>query len=188
LAEGGFGLLEVIVDNAAARENVLRYAAYASCNVETVKEEGGSAHIYIRPAAPGSSLPETIDDEACVETEASTIKTSVAGATTILISADRIGRGDDELGALLMRGFLYALTETAEPPRRLVFLNSGVRLVVEGSESLANLARLIELGVEILACGTCLEFLQLKEKLAVGRITNMYEIAEFLLEGRSVSL
>jgi intracellular sulfur oxidation DsrE/DsrF family protein len=67
-------------------------------------------------------------------------------------------------------------------------MNGGVRLAVEGSEALVNLRRLTDRGVEILACGTCLEFYQLKDALAVGRVTNMYEIAGLLLQGRTLSI
>jgi len=87
-----------------------------------------------------------------------------------------------------MRGFVYALGECELPPRRIILMNGGVKLAIEGSASMENLRSLAELGVEVLACGTCLEFFQLKEALAVGRITNMYEIASLLLQGSTVAL
>jgi selenium metabolism protein YedF len=85
-----------------------------------------------------------------------------------------------------MRAFLYTLTESEALPARIILMNGGVKLAVEGSDSLINLRRLAERGVEILACGTCLEFYQLKDALAVGRVSNMYEIAGLLLQGRTV--
>ena len=87
-----------------------------------------------------------------------------------------------------MRAFLYTLTESGIVPRRLLLMNGGVLLAIEGSEHLVNLQRLADLGVEILACGTCLEFYKVKDKLAIGRVSNMQEIAGFLMEGRSLSL
>ena len=105
---------------------------------------------------------------------------------TVFISADGIGSGDEQLAALLMRAFLYTLTESEALPARIILMNGGVKLAVEGSDSLINLRRLAERGVEILACGTCLEFYQLKDALAVGRVSNMYEIAGLLLQGRTV--
>jgi intracellular sulfur oxidation DsrE/DsrF family protein len=87
-----------------------------------------------------------------------------------------------------MRGFVYALGECEIPPRRIILMNAGVRLAIEDSDSLEHLRSLAKLGVEILACGTCLEFFKLKEALALGRITNMYEIASLLLQGPIVAL
>jgi len=110
------------------------------------------------------------------------------GIQTVFLSSRTIGRGDDELGALLMRGFLYTLTESETVPQRVLLMNSGVTLAAEGSEHLENLRRLVDLGVEILACGTCLEFYKLTDQLAVGRVSNMQEIAEFLLQGKALSL
>jgi hypothetical protein len=87
-----------------------------------------------------------------------------------------------------MRGFLYSLTEAEAPPLRLILMNAGVRLAVEGSDSLAHLQALGERGVDILACGTCLDFLHLTEALRVGRVTNMYEISEHLLAGPTLTV
>ena len=83
-----------------------------------------------------------------------------------------------------MRGFTYALAEGARKPLRVILMNAGVKLAVEGSDCLASLKRLEEAGVDMIACGTCVEFYGLKGKLAVGRISNMYEIAERLMEGK----
>jgi len=180
LAEGGFTSLEVLVDDTAARENVVRFATYVKCAVESVAEAGGVTRILIRPAgAPaGAVLPAP---------EAAGPAPS-AGQVTVFIAAAGIGAGDEQLGALLMRGFLYTLTEAEVPPRRIILMNGGVRLAVEGSESLVNLRRLAAAGVEVLACGTCLEFLGLKDALAVGRVSNMYEIADLLLQGPTLKL
>jgi len=184
LAEGGFDLLEVLVDDASSRENVVRFAGYASCVVEEVLEEGAVSRILLRPApaAPTSARVFAAPAPAPVPV------VPAAAGTTVLITAAGIGAGDEQLGALLMRGFLYTLTEAEEAPARIILMNGGVRLAVTGSDSLVNLLRLAERGVEILACGTCLEFYQLKEALAVGRVTNMYEIAGLLLQGRTISV
>jgi selenium metabolism protein YedF len=178
--------LEVLVDNEAARDNVVRFAGFAHCAVEAVTVEGEVRRIRIRAgagvdsAAPAERVIEPARRPAAVP--------PIVQGTTVLITGAGIGRGDEQLGALLMRGFLYTLTEAEPTARRVVLMNGGVRLAVAGSEALVNLRRLEARGVEILACGTCLEFHQLREQLAVGRITNLYEIAGFMLEGRTVSL
>ncbi len=181
LAEGGFDTLEITVDDAASRENLLKFGAYAKCQVEAV-DEGGLTRIRLSPQGftPASALTE-----ACPLPEGSS---GGGPVEVVLLSADGIGQGDPELARLLMRGFVYTLTEAERVPRRLLLMNSGVKLAVEGSESLANLQKLEARGVEVLACGTCLEFFGLTSRLAVGGSTNMYEIAGHLMEGPTLSL
>jgi len=185
LAEGGFDLLEVLVDDASSRENVVRFAGYAHCQVDAVEEDGAVSRILIRP---GTAAPAETPARVFAAPEGAPVPLAGAAGATVLIAAPGIGAGDEKLGALLMRGFLYTLTEAEVLPARIIFMNGGVKLAVEGSESLVNLRRLAERGVEILACGTCLEFYQLKEALGVGRVSNMYEIAGLLLQGPTLSL
>ena len=183
LAEGGPGRILVIVDSPASRENVVRFATHAGCAVERVEESGDEARILLRPSGP-----EALPPPAGAPCGAPGLPKVDPDIRTLLLTSRTLGRGDDELGALLMRVFLYTLTESGNLPRRLILMNGGVLLAVEGSEHLVNLQRLAGLGVEILACGTCLEFFKLKDSLAVGRITNMYEIASLLLQGPTVAL
>lgn len=183
LAEGGPGRILVIVDSPASRENVVRFATHAGCAVERVEESGDEARILIRPS--GS---EALPPPAGAPCDAPGLPKVDPDIRTLLLTSGTLGRGDDELGALLMRGFLYTLTESGNLPRRLILMNGGVLLAVEGSEHLVNLQRLAGLGVEILACGTCLEFHKVREKLSAGRVTNMQEIAGCLLEGQVLGL
>jgi len=176
LAEGGFSSLEILVDDAAARENILKFAAWAKCEVEDVASEGALTRIVLRPGAPGEA------------SEAAPVEPAPAGAATVLITSDGIGSGSPDLAKLLMRGFLYTLTECDVPPMRIILMNAGVRLAVEGSDSLENLRKTADRGVDVIACGTCLEFYKLTEALAVGRVSNMYEISEHLLHGPTVIL
>ena len=180
LAEGGFDMLEISVDDPASRENLLKFAAYAKCLVEELDAEGGLTRLRLTP--PGTAA-------------ASILATPVPGPApaagqggVVLITADGIGQGDQDLARLLMRGFVYTLTESDPPAQRVILMNSGVKLAVEGSESLGHLRKLEDRGVEVLACGTCLEFFGLTQALAVGGITNMYEIAGHLLEGPTVTI
>jgi selenium metabolism protein YedF len=184
LEAGGFESLEVIVDNAAAKENVSRFAAYSSCAIESINESDGCFHIVMRP----SREPQPSTGSVSAELPSTDDKPHADTALTVFISSEYLGRGPEELGAILMKGYLFALAESEKPPKRIVLMNSGVRLVVEGSPSLENLRRLKASGVEIVACGTCLDYFKVKEKLAVGRISNMYEISEFLAEGRTLTL
>jgi len=94
-------------------------------------------------------------------------------AKTFLILSDRVGGSNDELGALLMRNFLYSLARAEAKPARVMLMNEGVRLACTGSDSLDDLRLLVEAGVPVKACGTCLDYLSLKDDLAVGEVGAM---------------
>jgi len=106
----------------------------------------------------------------------------------ILIQSEGLGRGDDPLGTMLMANFLRLLGENKEKPEALVFWNTGVRLVCEGSYALGHLKQLEDQGVEILACTTCLEYFDLVDKLKVGKPTTMVKSIQFLLNSEIVCL
>ncbi len=113
--------------------------------------------------------------------------TDLAGDTVVVaISSTTMGRGDDQLGGVLLRSFLHTLGEISPTPHVLIFLNEGVKLVTEGSSVLDDLLALQEKGVELLACGTCLGHFGLKEKVAVGQVSNMYVIAETMVRAAKV--
>lgn len=107
-------------------------------------------------------------------------------AKTFLVLSDRIGGSDDKLGAVLMRSFLYSLARNEERPARVLLMNDGVRLACEGSESLEDLRLLAEAGVPVRACGTCLDYLEIKEHLAVGEVGTMPASVEVLCGDEAV--
>lgn len=107
---------------------------------------------------------------------------------TILIQSEGLGWGNDELGEILMSNFLRLLAESREKPAKLIFWNTGVRLVCEGSWALEHIKELEKQGVEILACGTCLDFFELADKLVVGRPTTMPESIQAMLSTDMVCL
>ncbi len=109
-----------------------------------------------------------------------------SGPLVVAVSGDTMGRGDDELGQVLIRSFLHTLIEADPRPDTLIFFNSGVRLAVEGSQSLDDLRTLSGQGVQMLLCGTCLGHFGLKERVAVGEISNMYAISETMLQAEKV--
>ncbi len=105
----------------------------------------------------------------------------VKSADVIFITSDRLGTGDEELGKILMKSFLNTLWDYKTKPSKVLFINRGVMLTTEGSEVLETLELLEKEGVEILSCGTCLAFYRIKEKLRVGKVTNMPYIVDSLL-------
>ncbi|HHW01389.1 MAG TPA: sulfurtransferase-like selenium metabolism protein YedF [Thermoanaerobacterales bacterium] len=106
----------------------------------------------------------------------------------ILISKNTLGIGAEELGKILLRNYMNTLKEASHLPSAMLFVNSGVFLTTEGSEVLETLRELEKMGVEILSCGTCLDYYHLKEKLMVGKVTNMFEIVEKTTGKRTVCL
>jgi len=104
----------------------------------------------------------------------------------IAISSDSMGRGDEELGKVLLRNYIHTLTDMSHKPEVLIFFNSGVTLATEGSPVLADLAALEDQGVRILLCGTCLAHYDLKDQVKVGEISNMYTISETMLHAAKV--
>lgn len=160
------GSLVVIVDNDAARGNVCNLAAARSCGAE-VEEKEGAYYITI-----------TRQENEC--------EVLSAGKETVIIFGSNVLGRDEELGKVLIKSYIYTLSQGDELPKSMIFLNSGVLLTTEGSEVLEDLKVLEDRGVEILSCGTCLEFFEVKEKLDAGGISNMYTISEKMAEADKV--
>ena len=122
----------------------------------------------------------TVSETEPAETEEKTVCLVPAAKKTklVVLSADHMGEGAEELGKILMKSFLYALTQQDELPDTILCYNGGAKLTCEGSESLEDLKDLAARGVEILTCGTCLNFYGITEKLQIGSVTNMYDIVE----------
>lgn len=156
--------LQVIVDNSTSRENVTRFLVSRGYEVSLEEREG---EFCLTAQRAGGTTPQKAPD---------------AKRIAVLIDGETMGRGSDQLGAVLMRSFLHTLKELDPLPWRLIFVNTGVRLTTEGSEYLSVLNEIGDLGVDVVSCGTCLDFFQMKDKLRVGRASNMYEIVSSLAE------
>jgi len=166
-----------VVDNPVSRDNVARFGESQGCEVTIeAKEDAAYIHIVKKTAVEGES------DRAPTTTPAT-------GPLVLIIPHNQMGRGNEELGGILMRSFLHTLGEVSPLPQTVIFFNAGVKLTVEGSEVLGDLQTLEQQGINILVCGTCLDYFGLKEKIAVGQISNMYTIAETMLgAGRLVTV
>ena len=110
------------------------------------------------------------------------------GAKIFLIQSEGLGRGDEQLGSILMINFLRFLDESQDKPDSIIFWNTGVRLLCQGSKVLEPLKRLEKQGVELLACTTCLDYFELTDNLAVGKPTNMVKTIQAMLDSDVVSL
>ncbi|MCC5908979.1 MAG: sulfurtransferase-like selenium metabolism protein YedF [Clostridiaceae bacterium] len=163
------GKITTIVDNEVAKENVSKLAKSLDFKVDIQQSQGN----YYIDIFKEHNMIEPIDMDIHCDT---TPKKDLV----ILISKDRLGEGSEELGKILMKGYIYTLTEVQPLPKSILFLNGGVNLVVEGAETIEHLRDLESKGVEILSCGACLDYFKVKNKLLVGGIGNMYHIVEKL--------
>lgn len=168
--------IEVLVDNEIAVQNVTKMASSSGGKVTSEKLGDAEYKVTIKmegaPAADGAEAvcaPDARDN------------------TVVVVSSDRMGSGNDELGKVLIKGFIFAVTQLDTLPKTMLFYNGGATLTTEGSDSLEDLKSLEAQGVEIMTCGTCLDYYGLKDKLAVGTVTNMYSIVETMAKaGRIV--
>lgn len=166
----GTGTVQTMVDNKTAVENLTRLAESKGCAIET-EQFGEKEYRVTITVGEGAELPDSADG-IC------TVPSDRPDNTVVVVSADHMGEGDEALGKVLLKGFLFALTQQETLPKMILFYNSGAFVTCDGSASLEDLKKLEEQGVEILTCGTCLNHYGLTEKLQVGSVTNMYVIVE----------
>lgn len=163
-------IVEISVDNEIAVQNVTKMVNQK--NLEYTCEKVGQNHYVIKV-----QCGEVVESEATKEVVAAIAKEE---KMVVVLSSDKMGEGDEELGKVLIKGFIYAITQLDKYPKVVLLYNSGVKLSSEGSDSIGDLKVLEDHGVEILSCGTCLNFYNLQDKLQVGKVTNMYTIVEEL--------
>lgn len=174
LSEHPSEIMTVVVDNETARENVLRFVRSRGRKTGWQEKEGlfyiSIAESQLEPA--DSSLPTADPGE--------------AGRTVLFISTTELGQGSSELGRMLMRNFIYTLTKRDDLPRAIIFMNSGVKLSIVDSPVIEELKYLLDKGVQILVCGTCLDYFELKELHRAGQVSNMYDISNLLFSAERV--
>ena len=182
LEEQNPNVVRVVLDNAASQQNVQRFLE--SQGFETVLERGGNDYIVIGNS--NLSSPDQVQPE---QPRSSSNHAESAGKIVVMCATDRMGFGDDALGQKLMINFLRTLNEMGNELWRLVFVNNGVKLTVEGSEVLEDLKVYEASGLKILVCGTCLDHFNLLEKKQVGETTNMLDIVTAMqLADKTISL
>lgn len=171
--------ISVLVSERSSADNVAEMARSSGATA-IVEESDGSFKVTIE------RKPAPLDRSHVEHLPAAETPPGAKTAVVWVVNSDSIGRGDDELGRLLRKSFFGAMAEIDSRPEKIVFINSGVKLVATGSPVLESLGKLEGSGVEILACGTCLDFYSLKDKVAVGKVSNMYNFIELLMEAGKV--
>ena len=174
--------LKVTVNDSVALGNLTRLAQGKGIDLE-VQKSGDESVLTFTPGENATASTASAEEEASAYCEL-----PATTAAVIAVDSDAMGRGDAELGHILMKGLIYALAHQESVPKTMLFYNGGASLTCEGSESLEDIKELEARGTEILTCGTCLDFYGLREKLAVGGVTNLYAIAQSLSSNPGVSV
>lgn len=162
--------IEILVDNETAVNNLSRLANKTGCTFVSEKLE--DKKYQVKMTVQTEQADGTVDEEEFV------CETPHKKVTVAVISSDVMGNGDDALGKILIKGFIYALSQMETHPDTILFYNGGAKITTEGSESIEDLKKMEEEGVEIMTCGTCLKHYGLMDKLKVGTVTDMYTIVE----------
>jgi selenium metabolism protein YedF len=167
-ALAGHDTVVVLVDTETAVENVKRLGANSGCAVRVEEMEGGAYRIHLQQESDSAAAPVAEFAPSCA---------AAVGPFVVVFAENRMGRGSDELGTVLVRAFLHTLCEQETKPDAIIFYNSGVKLTVRDSDVVDDLRRLDGEGVELLVCGTCVNYFEIGSEVAVGTISNMYDIA-----------
>ena len=165
-------IITTVVDNEVSRDNVEKFGKSRGYGVD-IRQDGKDFYLTMTPNANPVA-------EIC--------KPMSYGNRVILMTKDHLGEGSEKLGRNLMKTFWVCMLEADVKPSKIYFINSSVKMVVNDSVHLENIKKLADLGVEIAACGICLDYFGVKEELGVGSITNMYAITDSILGENLVKL
>nr|WP_302595449.1 sulfurtransferase-like selenium metabolism protein YedF [uncultured Cellulosilyticum sp.] len=171
--------LEVSVDNEIAMENLVKLAVQKqlSYTSEGISEK----HYIVRMEVQEVQESEAYDERDDMAFEMCEMPSATPTSDTVVVlSSDQMGEGEAQLGKLLLKGFIYSLTSLEKLPTKIIMYNNGAKLAIASSEVIGDLQLLEEKGVCIMTCGTCLDYYGIKDELAVGTVTNMYDIVETL--------
>lgn len=171
----GPGVVQTHVDNEISVQNLGKMAEQKGLSFKAEKVEECHYLVTISTDEQMISSEETVN---CIP--------DIRGNMVVAIDSSVMGTGNDELGKVLMKGFIYALSQLEQLPSGILFYNGGAVLTTEGSDSLEDLKSMEAQGVSIKTCGTCLNYYGLTDKLAVGEVTNMYDIVETLSQSDKV--
>ena len=162
------GTVRLLVDNETSNQNIERFCKDNGVEVTVVRNGG----VFTMTMKKLKKEAIAADEKVYCAPE------SVKKPHVVVLRSETMGNGPAELGAVLMKAFVNTIKEIKPLPSHLVFYNTGVNCVVEGSALLGPLSELEAMGIKILACGTCLDYFNLKSKLKVGAVSNMYTILE----------
>ena len=172
--------LEVVVNDEVAVGNLTRLAAQKDCELATAVS-GEETTLTLTPRNAVTANRSALDEAADI------CQIPDTSSSVVMFGSAAMGVGNDELGHVLVKGLIYALAHQDKVPRKMIFFNGGASLTCEGSESIDDLKELESRGTVVLTCGTCLDYLGIRDKLAVGGVTNLYEIAQTVASNPGVT-
>ena len=173
----GSGSVEVSVDNEIAVQNLLKMAKQKSYGFSFEKISDAEYLVKMEIDKSDNEPGTDFNKSGFVREKNDTF----VKETVVVIDSDRMGDGEEAFSKTLLKGFIYALSSQDIPPAKIIFYNTGVRMTTEGSESIEDLKVLSDAGAKIYSCGACLNNYGLTEKLLIGEISNMYDIAGYLM-------
>ena len=173
---GSGGVVEVSVDNEIAVQNLNKMAKQKNYEFSYEKKSDTEYIVTIGINSDSKTDTNTVSKISGTQKDEISLK-----ETVVVIDSDKMGDGDEEFSKTLLKGFIYALSSQDIPPAKIIFYNTGVKMTTEGSESIEDLKVLTNAGAKIYSCGACLNNYGLTEKLLIGEVTNMYDIAGYLL-------
>ena len=173
---GSSGVVEVSVDNEIAVQNLNKMAKQKNYEFSYEKKSDTEYIVTIGINSDSKTDTNTVSKISGTQKDEISLK-----ETVVVIDSDKMGDGDEEFSKTLLKGFIYALSSQDIPPAKIIFYNTGVKSTTQGSESIEDLKVLANAGAKIYSCGACLNNYGLTEKLLIGEVTNMYDIAGYLL-------
>jgi selenium metabolism protein YedF len=177
------GELQVLVDNLPACENLKSMANGMGYTAKEEMLEPGRYRVTVKVTAQSQELikSQSVEEKAPVN--------QAGNGLVVVISKDFMGQGSEELGKILIKGFVFSLTQLENPPKSLLFFNSGVLLTLKEANTLEDLLALEQAGTQIKICGTCADYYSVKSSIGVGQIVNMMTITEEMaLAGTVINL
>ena len=179
LEESGGEELTIVLDNEGSKNNVERFARSQGCTTTVQAMADGCFAVAISGivaiAAGGAVDPSLLS-----------CNPAGNGSLICIIPADTMGRGSDELGWALMQNYVKTIKELSPLPDKIFFYNGGVKIVATDNKAVEAVIEMEQRGVEIWACGTCLEFFHLEKELKVGKITNMFDIVDSMAKASRI--
>lgn len=171
--------IEIISDNDTSCSNLMRFLT--DTNANPILSEEGNVFRIVCTKGEGAIIENTVAEDYCEVP----VKANIANYV-ISISSDKMGQGNDELGQILIKAFINTIAELDKLPSILIFYNSGVLLTQESLGLYESLKNLKQKGIKILVCGTCVDYFAIKDKIKVGQISNMYDIANSLVSADKI--
>lgn len=169
--------MDILLDNETSLSNVSHFLNEYKMQF-SVEKQGKDITIHVNKTG-------IIPDNAKAEDFCAIPDKNISGYV-IMIKSNRLGEGAEELGEILIRGFINTLPDIESKPDKIIFLNSGIFLSLKDSSVLESLKKLESYGIEILVCGTCLDYYNKKDQLGAGHISNMYDILESITKASKV--